>query len=208
VTYLNAIAQTSQPVHTAQTTTAPTTVTATTPAAPRRPAIVRRVGVPTATEGSGTTGGSSTGARLPLRSALKRPRTGDASSSANGMPELAPIDVTNKTEADAMANTEAPARPVKRVRFRPDQELVQVWTFELIPGERAYTGRIPDGQGGHMPNPREWDRAEGREIFSARGLRLHPTTSWHAPMCKCTSYDAWTMSWEAGNILIWRLISA
>ncbi|RKP25721.1 hypothetical protein SYNPS1DRAFT_22370 [Syncephalis pseudoplumigaleata] len=98
-----------------------------------------------------------------LISILKQPKV---EAFSDGMPELAPV---NK-------------RPKKTVRFLPDDQLASILEIPILPDERAYMGRIPDGQGGHMPNPRAMDVAEGKNLFVERSIHLRPTTVWRTPM--------------------------
>ncbi|KAI8048984.1 hypothetical protein BDF22DRAFT_700548 [Syncephalis plumigaleata] len=136
----------------------------------RRPVITRRTEANIDGAGTSQSTGTSTPSSIqkpegkqPLISILKQPKEEVFS---DGMPELAPV---NK-------------KPKKSVRFLPDDQIASILEITIDPNERAYTGRVPDGQGGHMPNPRAMDVAEGKSVFSERNMHLRPTTVWRTPM--------------------------
>jgi hypothetical protein len=146
------------------------TLATTEKATTRRPVITRRT--ETSSDGAGTSqsAGVLTSSAMqkpedkkPLISILKQSKTEVFS---DGMPELAPVD----------------KKPKKSVRFLPDDQIASILEITIYPNERAYTGRIPDGQGGHMPNPRAMDVAEGKSVFIERSMHLRPTTVWRTPM--------------------------
>ncbi|KAI9591520.1 hypothetical protein BDF19DRAFT_454680 [Syncephalis fuscata] len=148
----------------------PAITTAAEKAAVRRPVITRRTEANVETAVANSAGINVTSPAIkkpegntPIISILKQTR---AEVFSEGMPELAPVNT----------------KPKKNVRFLPDEQLVSIREIEFHPNERAYTGRIPDGQGGHIPNPRALDVAEGKIVFQERSMHLRPTGVWRTPI--------------------------